>query len=985
MSGERLATGGRIDRGAPVDFHWEGRALQGFRGDTLASALLANGVGIVGRSFKYHRARGIYSCGPEEPNAIVDLEWGDRHDPSARATMVGLLPGMRAKGVNAWPSVNRDLLGLFDQIHKFLPAGFYYKTFITPRWRTYEPTIRGLAGLGRARESADPLSYDARHMQCDVLIVGGGPAGLAAAQAAAASGLKIVLVDERLDWGGSLLWREAEIEGRPAREWVDATVGALAMTDNVTLMPRTTAFGYYDHNTLGLIEHRVAAPAGWAEERLWQVQARQVVLATGAIEQPLVFPDNDRPGMMSAAAVLQYLRQYAVLPGRKAVIVTNNDSAYETAIAFRLAGAEVTVADLRRESVAAAAHAKEVGATVLPGTAVLAVFGSRGVTGVALGSPDATSMRQATHRLDADVIAMSGGWSPAVHLFSQSGGKLRYDAESAAFVPTFPRGGLHLAGALAGARDLGAALETGHHCGGDAVRTLGRWTDPKPWYSPTPKSETPIKPHWRMAIPNARQWVDFHNDVTVDDIALAARENYASVEHLKRYTTLGMAHDQGKTSNLNGLAILAEQTGREISAVGTTTFRPPYTPVSIGAMVGLHHGPFFAPRRLLPIHDEHAAMGASFREFGGWMRPACYPAAGEGIADAVKREALAARNAVGLFDGSSLGKIEVYGPDAAGFLNLIYYNEVANLKPGRIRYCLLLRETGIVFDDGVVARLDENRYLLSPSSSHTAGVLAMLELWRQTEYPAMRVRFHDITSAWATYALSGPRSREVVAALTTDIDLSDAALPHMALARGTIDGVTGRIARVSFTGERGYEVSVPTGHAGALWHRLREIGARFGMVPFGVETLSLLRAEKGYILIGVDTDGTTLPADLGMAGARAKKVVDFVGRRSLTTPDALRPDRRQLVGLRAESPNLVLPVGSHAFERSGGDARSIGWVTSSAMSPTLGHSIALAMIEQGGQLAKAGAEVEVFDRGRIMKATVCAPCFLDARGERLRG
>jgi sarcosine oxidase subunit alpha len=985
MSGSRLVSGGLIDRATPIAFTWEGRELWGCRGDTLASALLANGVGIVGRSFKYHRPRGIFAAGAEEPNAILDLEWGTRHDSSARATQVELLPGMKARGVNAWPNVGRDLLGLLDRFHRFLPAGFYYKTFIAPNWHAYEPTIRKLAGVGRARKTADPLAYDARHAQCDVLIVGGGPAGLAAARAAAASGLRIILADERPNWGGSLLWREDEIEGGPALDWVDATVAALAAMDNVTLMPRTTAFGYYDHNTLGLLERRAEAPAGWAEERLWQVQARQVVLATGAIERPLVFPDNDRPGVMLASAVLQYIRQYAVLPGRKAVVVTNNDSAYETAVALRGAGAAVTVADLRERPGPAASLAAQAGATVLTGTAVLEVRGSRGVTGVAQGPVDATSARQTTHRLEADLIAVSGGWSPAVHLFSQSGGKLRFDAEAAAFVPTFPRAGLHLAGALAGASNLGAALETGHHAGGDAVRTLGRWTDPKPWYAPTPSHDAPIEPHWRMKIPDARQWVDLHNDVTVDDIALAARENYVSVEHLKRYTTLGMAPDQGKTSNVNGLAVLAEVTGRAIAEVGTTTFRPPYTPVSIGAVVGLRHGPFFAPRRFLPIHAEHEAMGASFREYGGWMRPACYPQAGESVADAVKREALAARNAVGLFDGSSLGKIEVYGPDAAEFLNLIYMNEVANLKPGRIRYCLLLRETGIVFDDGVVARLDEQRYLLSPSSSHTQAVLAMLELWRQTEYPAMKVRFHDTTATWATFAVSGPRSREVVGALATNMNLSDAALPHMALAQGGIEGARARIARISFTGERGYEVSVPTGCANALWHRLREIGARYGMVPFGLETLSLLRAEKGFIMIGVDTDGTTLPGDLGMGATGAKKKVDFVGRRSLTTPDALRPDRRQLVGLRTESAELVLPVGSHAVVRENGQARSIGWVTSSAMSPTLGRSIALAMIERGAELAEAGAEIELFDRGRIVHAKACAPCFFDAKGDRLRG
>ena len=984
MSGERLPTGGRIDRGAPIAFTWNGRALAGYRGDTLASALLANGVNIVGRSFKLHRPRGLYGSGAEEPNAIVDLEWGARHDPSARATLVELADGMRAKGVNAWPSVAHDWLGLHDHIHRFLPAGFYYKTFIAPRWHTYEPMIRALAGIGRARRTADPLAYDARHAQCDILIVGGGPAGLSAARAAAAGGLRIILADERPDWGGSALWREGTIEGRPAADWVSQTIAELAELNNVRLMPRTTAFGYYDHNTLGLLERRATAPEGWAEELLWQVRAGRVILATGAIERPLVFPDNDRPGVMSADAVLRYLRQYAVLPGRRAVVVTNNDSAYETATALIEAGASVTVADLRDAPGPASELARARGATALPRSAIVSVRGSRGVKSVALAAPDATST-QGARWIEADLVCVSGGWSPAVHLFSQSGGKLRFDPTTAAFVPTEPRGAQHLAGILGGARDLGAVLASGHRAGIDAAAALGKSVSLAAPQAPAPTAESPIRPHWRMAIPKSRQWVDFQNDVTVDDIALAAQENYVSVEHLKRYTTLGMAHDQGKTSNINGLAILAEVTGREIGSVGTTSFRPPYVPVSIGALVGDRHLTNFAPRRHLPIHEAHKSLGASWREYGGWMRPACYPQPGEGIADAVRRESLAARNAVGLFDASSLGKIEVYGPDAARFLDLIYMNEIASLKPGRIRYCLLLRETGIVFDDGVVARIDANRYLLSPSSSHTEGVLAVLELWHQTEYPKLQVRFHDITHAWATFSVSGPRARDVVAALDTDINVHDSTLPHMSLARGTIEGVPGRIARVSFTGERGFEVSVPAGCAQALWARLRMLGAGHGMVPFGVETLSALRAEKGYIMIGADTDGATLPGDLGMGGLGAKKTVDFVGKRSLTAPDALRPDRRQLVGLRAESPELVLPVGSHAFVREGRDARSIGWVTSSAMSAALGHSIALGMIERGAERARLGESVEIFDQGSVTRATVCAPCFYDPKGERLRG
>ncbi len=985
MTALRLPVGGRIDRARPIDFQWEGRTLQGFAGDTLASALLANGVRIVGRSFKLHRPRGIYACGPDEPNAVVDLEWGDRHDPNALATMVELLPGMRVRGVNAWPSVARDVFGWLDCLHDFLPAGFYYKTLMAGGWRNYENSVRALAGLGRVRQSPDPLRYEARYADCDILIVGGGAAGLAAARAAAASGLDIVLVDEHAEWGGSLAWRDARIDGGPGSAWAAATAAALATTGSARLMVRTTAFGSYDHGAFGLIEHRSSAAEGWAEERLWQVRARQVILATGAIERPLVFPDNDRPGIMGADAAYQYLRRFAVLPGRRIVVTTNNDSAYEPAAALARAGARVTIVDVRDAGSLAAPAAVDAGVEVIAGVAILGTTGARGVTGVALGSPSARSTREAVSRIDCDLVAVSGGWSPAVHLYSQSGGKVRYDAARAAFLPGPARDNQHLSGGLLGIDDLAAALESGHRAGVVAARALGREVTLAAPVADQAPVASPLKPVWRSAVRGARQWVDFQNDVTVADVELAAREHYVSVEHLKRYTTLGMAHDQGKTSNVNGLAILAERTGREIPAVGTTTFRPPYTPVSMGALAGLRRGPLYAPRHFLPLHDDHAALGAVFREYGGWMRPAAYPRAGETLDAAVQREALAVRQGVGLFDGSSLGKIEVAGPDAAAFLNLIYYNEIATLKPGRLRYCLMLRETGIVFDDGVVARLADDRFLLSPSSSHTEGVLAALELWHQTEFPAMRVAFHNVTGAWATIAVSGPRARAVLALLAPEIDAGDKALPHMSLAECRIGGVAARIARVSFTGERTYEISVPTGYAQSLWALLREVGGRFAITPYGVETLSLLRAEKGYILIGVDTDGTTLPADLGMPGPATGKPVDFVGKRSLLTPDALRGNRRQLVGLKSADPKLVLPIGAHGYVREDSGARSIGWVTSSAFSPWLGRSIALGMIEGGIDRAAKGEKVELFSEGKTFKAQVVTPCFYDPAGERLRG
>ena len=980
MSARRLAAGGTaIDRGRKLWFSWDGAALTGFAGDTLAAALLASGVRIVGRSFKYHRPRGVFGAWVEEPNAIVDLALGEAREPDARATTVELREGLAARGVNARPTVARDTLGALDLAHPFLPAGFYYKTFF-PDWHRYEPRIRAMAGLGEAPTTPDPRRFEARNAACDVLVVGAGAAGIAAARAAASAGLSVMLADDRFAPGGALRWEDAEIAGQPAAAWAGATVSALA-AQGVWVIPRTTVFGAYDHTAFGLLERRAAAAPGWAEERLWTVRARRVVLATGAIERPLVFPHNDRPGVMLASAVLQYLRLYAVLCGESAVVATNNDSAYAVAIALRQAGAAVVLADVRAQAPPAARAATDAGVRVLAGTMVLGTIGRDGVRLVDLGPADARSPREATMRVAADLVAVSGGWSPAVHLHSQAGGKLRWDDAQAAFVPAAPRPDQHLAWAA----ETPSALAAGHAAGRAAAESLGGVAGIEAPRAALGAPDTPLRPYWHVPIKGARQWVDLQNDVTVKDIALAARENYRSVEHLKRYTTLGMATDQGKTSNVNGLAILAEQTGRAIPEVGTTTFRPPYAPVTFGAIAGMRHGTLYSPWRRLPAHAEHAALGAEMREYGGWFRPACYPRAGETAAQAMQREASAVRAGVGLFDASSLGKIVAGGPDVAAFLNIAYYNEVAKLKPGRIRYALILRETGVVYDDGVVTRLAPDRYLLSPSSSHTQGVLAMLEAWRQTECPTLHVAFHDTTAAWATFAVAGPQSRELLRPLT-DIDLASAALPHMALAHGSICGVAGRIARVSFSGELSFEVSVPAGYGAALWRMLLDAGKPFGITPYGVETSSLLRAEKGYILIGVDTDGMTLPDDLGMAGPLRAKQVDFVGKRSLLMPDAVRADRRQFIGLLPDDPASVPPVGSHAVARAAdGSLRSLGWVTSAFHSPAAGRSIALGMIERGRALAAAGAEIELFHLGRVTRARACSPVFHDPAGERLHG
>ncbi len=958
----RLALGGRIDRAKKLSFTWNGAALTGFTGDTIASALLANGVKIVARSFKYHRPRGVFAAWVDEPNAVVDVRWGDQHDPNARATLVSLQDGMVVAGVNGYPSVAHDAAGALDLLHRFLPAGFYYKTFMTPSWHHYEPRIRAMAGLGRVGAAIETRAFETRNTRCDVLVIGGGPAGIAAARAARAAGASVLLVDDRAELGGSLLWDNATIDDGPALDWVATAI------DGVRVLSRSTVFGAYDHGSFAVLEDRATAPTGWAEPRLWVVRAAQMVFATGAIERPLVFPDNDRPGIMSANAVLAYLRQYGVLPGRRVIVATNNDSAYATAIALRDAGAVVEIADARPDA------PNIEGIRVRPASVPLATGGRGGLAWVDLGPCDG-SRRE---RVPADLLAVSGGWSPAVHLFSQAGGALRWDDTLAAFLPD--AAGRHVAGSVTGAWDLATCLAQGHRAGLDAA---GRASDLAAPHAPASALTRPILPLWGLDLPGTRQWVDYQNDVTAKDVRLAASEGYRSVEHLKRYTTLGMATDQGKTSNVNGLAILADATGQDIAAVGTTKFRPPFTPVPLAAIAGLRAGALFAPLRHLPVHDDHVALGAEMRDYGGWARPACYRGIGETTAAAIKREATNARFRVGLFDGSSLGKIEVQGSDAAAFLNLMYYNEVANLRPGRLRYCLLLRETGVVYDDGVVARLAADRYLLSPSSSHTAGVLAMLELWHQTEYPTMQVAFHDVTAAWATFAVSGPKSREIVVALGGGADLSEQALPHMAMTETMLGAVPCRIARVSFTGERSYEISVPSGYAHALWRQLLDLGEASGIMPYGIESLSVLRAEKGYILIGTDTDGMTLPVDLGLEGPLRAKKIDFVGKRSLLTPDATRPDRRQLVGLLPADPAVVPVPGTHAVLRDGGGKRSLGWITTACRSPVLQRSVALGMIESGR--ARMGETIDLFHLGQFSRATIVAPCFYDPAGEKLHG
>jgi sarcosine oxidase, subunit alpha len=997
----RLPEGGRIDRSKPLRFVFNGRAYYGYQGDTLASALLANGVALVGRSFKYHRPRGILTAGAEEPNALVQLGVGARTEPNLRATQVELFDGLTASSVNCWPSVEFDLGGVNHALSRLFPAGFYYKTFMWPAsfWeKIYEPVIRRAAGLGRAPREADPDHYDKTHAHCDVLVVGGGPTGLAAALAAGRAGARVILADEQAELGGSLLGGQATIDGMPAADWVATAEAELRAMREVRLLPRATVFGYYDHNYLTILERvsdHLGDRGGQPRQRLWKLRAKQVVLATGAIERPLVFADNDRPGIMLASAAQTYANRYGVAPGRRAVLFTSNDGAYRAALDLAKAGVEVAaVVDLRADPHGPLpAEARERGIRVIGGHAVVGTTGFRRVASVKVAPLDAAGERIGgpVQTFACDLVLNSGGWNPAVHLFSQSRGKLRYDVDLAAFVPSLSAQQESSAGAAKGSYRLSACLAEGFEAGAAAASKAGHdgSTGRAPEAGPEPE-ETPAKPAWlvpgeKPVGQGGKHFVDYQNDVTAADVLLASREGYRSVEHLKRYTTTGMGTDQGKTSNVNALAILAASLGQEIPAVGTTTFRPPYTPATIGAFSGYDQGDLVEPIRRTPMHSWHESVGALFENVGQWRRAWYYPRPGETMRDAVNREAKAARTSVGIVDASTLGKIDIQGPDAAKLLNWVYTNAWSKLEIGRCRYGLMLGEDGMVFDDGVTTRLGENHYLMSTTTGNAARVLGWLEEWLQCEWPDLEVYCTSVTEQWATVAINGPMSRKLLSELTQDIDLAPQAFPFMSMREGHVAGIPARVFRISFTGELSFEVSVPACYGLALWQALMTAGEKYQITPYGTEAMHVLRAEKGYIIVGQETDGTQTPGDLGMDWIVSKKKGDFLGRRSLARSDTARGDRKHLIGLLTDNPSEVLPEGGQivAELKDKPPMIMIGHVTSSYYSPNVGRSIAMAVVKNGRN--RMGGTVFVPLEDRVIRATVTEPRFFDLEGKRIDG
>ncbi len=1000
----RLSEGGsRIDRSKRLSFSFDGKDVQGFAGDTVASAVLASGQKLFGRSFKYHRPRGVVGLGSEEMNALIGVGADAGHEPNLRATQIDVFHGMVAESQNRWPSLRYDIGSVNAALSRFLPAGFYYKTFKWPQafWKhVYEPIIRRAAGLGKAPTGRDQDTYEHMHLHCDVLVAGGGLAGILAAEAAAKAGAKVVLIDENPELGGIADLTAGMINGACVADWLAPIAVSLSAMANVQVLTRTTVVGHYHHNYL-MAAQRVGdhdpalLAAGAPRHRLWKIRAGQVILATGALERPIAFANNDRPNIMLASAVRGLIGRYGVAPGTKGVVFTNNDDAYLTAFALKKAGVNVQVVDSRaRPDSDLVKHAQEDGITVSLSSVISAVEGTQGVTAVKIAAYRKGQGRVITERkVDCDFIAMSGGWNPALHLWAHNGGKIKFDDALQSFKPDTHKDAITAIGAANGTMSVAETITEAQAAGEAAAKTTLKKSktvkstklevkEPKRaalealWF-------TPATGHYNEG---NKHFIDFQNDVTAADLELAQREGYESVEHTKRYTTFGMATDQGKTSNLNGLGILAEATGKTIPEIGVTTFRPPYTPFSFGAIAGALTKDLFLPIRRTAQYQWHFDRLAVWEPVGQWRRAYTYPEIGEDKHQAITREVMTVRNKVGLLDASTLGKIEIKGPDAAAFLDRVYSNTFSTLKVGKCRYGLMLNEMGFISDDGVTVRLADDHFLMHTTSGGADRIAAWLEEWLQTEWTDYKVFVTPVTEQWSQFALAGPMAREVLAKLENDFDLTNEGFAHMSFKTGKLGGYPVRVYRISFSGELSYEIATPAGFGLSLWKDILSAGEEFGIAPYGTEALHILRAEKGYIVVGDETDGTITPDDVGLSGMVSKKKTDFIGKRSLELADQKREGRKQLVGLLTEEPNDVLPDGAHAVAAVNvkPPMKTIGHVTSSYLSPTLGRSIAMALIENGR--ARMGDTISFpLEGGKVVKAKIVDHVFYDKEGGRIHG
>ena len=987
-----------VDQTNRISFKFDGKTYFGFKGDTLASALLSNGIHLVGRSFKYHRPRGIMTCGSEEPNAICQINPGsDLTEPNVRATEIELYEGLEASSQNCWPNVNFDIGGINNFISPFIPAGFYYKTFMWPKsfWKNiYEPLIRKSAGLGKSPTLPDPDLYDHKHIHCDVLVIGGGISGIIAAKIAAKSGSNTILIDDKNTLGGSTIFQNNEnfkINDEISKDWLFQEIEELKKLKNLTIKTRTSVAAYHSYNYLlakeNLTDHLSKNnKTSNIRQRLWKIRSNKVIIASGAIERPLVFNNNDRPGIILASSVNKYLNFYGVICGENNFVFTNNDSAYETALSLFEKGIQIKIIDIRKKTNSKIVkRVEKLGIDIYWNSTVTNTFGYRKLNSIEIMnlSEDGSNAIGKKTKVKCDCLAVSGGWTPMVHMHTQSGGKLNFRESDQVFLPK-ELGSEHISvGSCNGDFELDDIIKNTN----EKVKSLLNLKETefeKTYVSCT--KELDKRNIWllpnKITLGKTKSFIDFQNDSTAKDIKLALREGFRSIEHVKRYTTTGMATDQGKLSNMHALGIIAETAGVKMGTLGTTTFRPPFTPLTFGAIVGRNVGQFFDITRRTSIHEWHIKNNAKFENVGQWKRPWYYPKENENMYQAVQRESKAARDSAGILDASTLGKIDIQGSDASEFLNRVYTNAWSKLAIGKCRYGLMLNEDGMVYDDGVTTRLGENHFLMTTTTGGAANVLSKLEDYLQTEWPELDVYLTSVTDQYSTASICGPNSKKILMKLFPNVNFNDDDFPHMSFKNSTINNINCRIMRISFTGELSYEINIEAKYGKSLWEKCIDVGKDFNITPYGTETMHLLRAEKGFIIVGQDTDGTMTPIDLQMDWIVSKKKYDFIGKRSLYRSDTIKEDRKQLVGLLTEDPKEILEEGAQIVsDISKKPVEMLGHVTSSYFSPNLNKSIALAVVRNGKKMK--GQKLIVPMENKNINVIVSDSIFLDKENKRL--
>ena len=992
----RIKDKGYINRNKLINFQFNGKNFTGYEGDTLASALLANGIHLVGRSFKYHRPRGFFAAGVDEPNAKLQVELNGHSEPNVNATEIELVEGLSATSQNCWPSVEFDIGAINNLLNKFFPAGFYYKTFMWPKsfwYKVYEPFIRKAAGLGIASVQKDKERYEHKFEYCDLLVTGSGPAGLASAYAAAKSGAKVILAEDKHRFGGSLLMDDVSIDNLSGKDWSDKIISELKEMPNVTVKNRSQVFGYYDHNMMVMFErvgdHLEKKSEFTPRQRLWYIRCKEVILSTGSIERPIVFGNNDTPGVMLSSGAKEYMKVYGVLVGKKPIIFTNNDSAYETAIEFKNNGVEPLILDTRKEQNSELVNeAKNKGIEIKFSHAVIKANGYKKVKSAIIGElTEHKSGYKNTQTVDCDCICVSGFWTPSVHLASQSGNKLKFNKEIDAFVPDISKQNEVTVGAANGDFTLQNTLNEGFKAGSKVSKKINNKEINVQVPNVTEKNHKVHDKFWCSPLPKnikAKRFVDFQNDVAVTDIEIALREGYRSIEHVKRYTTLGMATDQGRTSNLNGLQLVSNIENKIVPEVGHTTFRPPFTPVTIGTIVGREVGKHFMPTRLTPMHDWHIKNNAVFVDAGAWKRPRYYKKGNETMLEAANREAKNVRDKVGICDVTTLGKIDVKGPDAAEFLNRVYTNAWMKLPIGKARYGVMLREDGMVMDDGTTTRISENHYHMTTTTAQAANVLSHLEYYLQIVWPELNVNVVSTTEQWAGAALAGPKSRDVLSKLFPNLDVSNEALPFMGYIEGDLFGVPARIFRISFSGELAYEINVQSDNGMFMWEKMMEIGKDYGIQPYGTEALSTLRIEMGHVA-GPELDGRTIPYDVSLDGMVSKKK-DFIGKRSLSKIAFNQSDRQKIVGLIPADRKTSIPEGSHLVVDQNAKLPNpkLGHVSSSCWSVENNNPFSLAILKDGKNMIGKKLFAVSPLKNKSIEVEVISSHYVDHEGKRVR-